>query len=83
MGARDLSIINTPPRNRLPIYTEIAQFDKKVVREAVLKELHRGGQVYIVNDRVENIDSFAGTLREYIPEAQVPRRAWSVERTRN
>ncbi len=70
MGARDLSIINTPPRNRLPIYTEIAQFDKKVVREAVLKELHRGGQVYIVNDRVENIDSFAGTLREYIPEAR-------------
>jgi transcription-repair coupling factor (superfamily II helicase) len=70
MGARDLSIINTPPRNRLPIYTEIAQFDKKVVREAVLKELHRGGQVYIVNDRVENIDSFAATLQEYIPEAR-------------
>ena len=70
MGARDLSIINTPPRNRLPIYTEIAQFDKKVVREAVLKELHRGGQVYIVNDRVENIDSFAATLQENIPEAR-------------
>ncbi|MGA7159844.1 MAG: transcription-repair coupling factor [Bacteroidota bacterium] len=70
MGARDLSIINTPPRNRLPIYTEIAQFDKKIVREAVLKELHRGGQVYIVNDRVENIDSFAATLQEYIPEAR-------------
>jgi len=70
MGARDLSIINTPPRNRLPIYTEIAQFDKKVVREAVVKELHRGGQVYIVNDRVENIDSFAGALQEYIPEAR-------------
>ncbi len=70
MGARDLSIINTPPRNRLPIYTEIAQFDKKILREAVLKELHRGGQVYIVNDRVENIDSFAATLQEYIPEAR-------------
>ena len=70
MGARDLSIINTPPRNRLPIYTEIAQFDKKVVREAVIKELHRGGQVYIVNDRVENIETFAATLQEYIPEAR-------------
>ena len=70
MGARDLSIINTPPRNRLPIYTEIAQFDKKILREAVLKELHRGGQVYIVNDRVENIDSFASMLQEYIPEAR-------------
>ena len=70
MGARDLSIINTPPRNRLPIYTEIAQYDKKIVREAVLKELHRGGQSYIVNDRVENIDLFAATLQEYIPEAR-------------
>jgi transcription-repair coupling factor (superfamily II helicase) len=70
MGARDLSIINTPPRNRLPIYTEIAQFDKKVIREAVIKELHRGGQVYIVNDRVENIETFAATLQEYIPEAR-------------
>jgi transcription-repair coupling factor (superfamily II helicase) len=70
MGARDLSIINTPPRNRLPIYTEIAQFDKKIVREAVMKELHRGGQSYIVNDRVENIDVFTATLQEYIPEAR-------------
>ena len=70
MGARDLSIINTPPRNRLPIYTEIAQYDKKIVREAVLKELHRGGQCYIVNDRVENIETFASTLQEYIPEAR-------------
>jgi transcription-repair coupling factor (superfamily II helicase) len=70
MGARDLSIINTPPRNRLPIYTEIAQYDKKIVREAVMKELHRGGQSYIVNDRVENIDLFAATLQEYIPEAR-------------
>jgi len=70
MGARDLSIINTPPRNRLPIYTEIAQYDKKIIREAVLKELHRGGQIYIVNDRVENIDDFTATLEDYIPEAR-------------
>ena len=70
MGARDLSIINTPPRNRLPIYTEIAQYDKKVIREAVLKEMHRGGQVYIVNDRVENIELFASTLQETVPEAR-------------
>ena len=70
MGARDLSIINTPPRNRLPIYTEIAQFDKKIIREAVLKEIHRGGQTYIVNDRVENIDQFTAMLQEFIPEAR-------------
>ncbi|MDE3057696.1 MAG: transcription-repair coupling factor [Bacteroidota bacterium] len=70
MGARDLSIINTPPRNRLPIYTEIAQYDKKLIREAVLREIHRGGQVFIVNDRISNIDMFAATLQEYIPEAR-------------
>jgi transcription-repair coupling factor (superfamily II helicase) len=70
MGARDLSIINTPPRNRLPIYTEIAQFDKKLIREAVLREIHRGGQVFIVNDRISNIDTFAATLQENIPEAK-------------
>ncbi len=70
MGARDLSIINTAPRNRLPIYTEITQFDKKIIREAVLRELHRGGQVYIVNDRVENIDTFTSTLHAIIPEAR-------------
>ena len=70
MGARDLSIINTPPRNRLPIYTEIAQYDKKLIREAVLRELHRGGQIYIVNDRIENIEIFTATLQEYIPEAR-------------
>ncbi len=70
MGARDLSIINTPPRNRLPIYTEIAQFDKKLIREAVLREIHRGGQVFIVNDRISNIDMFTATLQEFIPEAK-------------
>lgn len=71
LGARDLSIINTPPRNRLPIYTEIAQFDRKLIREAILRELHRGGQVYVVNDRVETIDSFATSLHTAIPEARI------------
>ena len=70
MGARDLSIINTPPRNRLPIHTEIATFDKRIIREAVLHEIHRGGQVFIVNDRVHNIDTFTATLQQYIPEAR-------------
>ena len=70
MGARDLSIINTPPRNRLPIHTEIATFDKKIIREAILKELHRGGQVFVVNDRVHNIDMFTSVLQQHIPEAR-------------
>jgi transcription-repair coupling factor (superfamily II helicase) len=70
MGARDLSIINTPPRNRLPIHTEIAVYDKRIVREAVIHEIHRGGQVFIVNDRVTNIETQTATLQQYIPEAR-------------
>jgi transcription-repair coupling factor (superfamily II helicase) len=70
MGARDLSVINTPPRNRLPIHTEIASFDKKIIREAVIHEIHRGGQVFIVTDKVSTIDALTGTLMEAIPEAR-------------
>lgn len=70
MGARDLSVINTPPRNRLPIHTEIAAFDKRIIREAVIHEIRRGGQVFIVNDRVQNIDALTAALQEHVPEAR-------------
>ncbi|MDD8019425.1 MAG: transcription-repair coupling factor, partial [Bacteroidota bacterium] len=70
MGARDLSVINTPPRNRLPIHTEIATFNKKLIREAIIHEIHRGGQVFVVNDKVSNIDLFTAALRDAIPEAR-------------
>lgn len=70
MGARDLSIINTPPRNRLPIHTEIATFDKKIIREAIIHEIHRGGQVFIVNDKVSNIDILTAALEQHVPEAR-------------
>jgi transcription-repair coupling factor (superfamily II helicase) len=70
MGARDLSVINTPPRNRLPVHTEIVSYDKKIIREAVIHEIHRGGQVFIVNDRVNNIEQITATLQEHIPEAR-------------
>jgi transcription-repair coupling factor (superfamily II helicase) len=70
LGARDLSLINTPPRNRLPIQTEIASFDKRIIREAVLKELHRSGQVFIVNDRIHPIDALTEVFQEFIPEAR-------------
>lgn len=78
IGARDLSLINTPPRNRLPILTEIIPADTqgkqihwRIVREAILRELHRGGQVYFVHDRVENIDAVAAQVRTRVPEAMV------------
>jgi transcription-repair coupling factor (superfamily II helicase) len=70
MGARDLSIINTPPRNRMPILTEIAQFDIQLIREAILKELHRGGQVYFIHDRVHDIEEIQAHLHSKIPEAR-------------
>ena len=67
MGARDLSIIATPPRNRLPIVTEITRWNDDLIREAVTGELNRGGQVYVVHDRVQNIEDIAGRLREILP----------------
>lgn len=70
LGARDLSIISTPPRNRLPIITEIAQFDLRLIRETILKELHRGGQVYFIHDRVHDIDTVHSLLQQRIPEAR-------------
>lgn len=70
IGARDLSIINTPPRNRLPIITEIVEFDIRLIRDAILKEIHRGGQVYFVHDNVHRIDDMCRYLQEQIPEAR-------------
>ncbi len=70
MGARDLSLINTPPRNRIPIQTEIAQFDLQLIHEVIMKELHRSGQVYFVHDRVQNIDLIRAMLEEHVPKAR-------------
>ncbi|HEX7573539.1 MAG TPA: transcription-repair coupling factor [Bacteroidota bacterium] len=67
MGARDLSVIATPPRNRLPVITEILQWNDDVIRDAVQKELQRGGQAYFVHDRVQSIDDVAGRLQAILP----------------
>jgi transcription-repair coupling factor (superfamily II helicase) len=71
MGARDLSIIATPPRNRLPITTEIAQYNDDLVREAVTRELARGGQVYFVHDRINDIDIWLEKLRTLLPSVRM------------
>jgi len=68
LGIRDMSLIATPPRDRLPIYTEIAPFDKKLIRMAILKEIERGGQVFFVHNRVQTIESVTNLLRNLIPE---------------
>ncbi len=71
MGTRDMSIIATPPRDRLPIHTEVAAFDEALIAEAILREMHRGGQVFFVHNRVETIDAMAALVRKTVPEAKV------------
>lgn len=71
MGLRDLSIIATPPPGRLAVRTHIARFSETVIRDAVLREIQRGGQVYFVHNRVETIEEMAAKLREWVPEARV------------
>jgi transcription-repair coupling factor (superfamily II helicase) len=70
-GIRDMSTIETPPEDRLPIKTYVTQFDERVVREAIIREIERGGQVYFVHNRVHNIEQVARKVRELVPEAEV------------
>ena len=70
LGIRDLSLVNVPPSNRLPIETEIASFNKRTIRSAILREMDRNGQVYFVHNRVQTIDAMAGMLSELLPEAR-------------
>ena len=71
MGERDLSVINTPPPNRIPIHTEVRRFDRKLIKEAVQKEMSRGGQVFFVHNRVKDIEAIASMLRHDIPQARI------------
>jgi transcription-repair coupling factor (superfamily II helicase) len=70
-GIRDLSIIDTPPVDRLAIKTFVARFSDELIREAVLRELRRGGQVFFVHNRVQSIGAMADYLRKLIPEAKL------------
>jgi transcription-repair coupling factor (superfamily II helicase) len=71
MGARDLSIIGTPPRNRLPVITEITQYSSDLIVEAVRRELHRRGQVYFVHDRIQTIEDITSQLRALMPDVRI------------
>ncbi len=71
MGARDLSVINTPPANRQPVSTEIIPFDQERIRDIISFELSRGGQVYFVHNRVQNIEEIADMVRRLVPMARV------------
>ena len=71
VGLRDMSVIETPPKDRMAIQTVVAKFDEKLVRTAVEVELERGGQVYFVHNRVETIYEIAAKIRELTPQARV------------
>ena len=70
-GIRDLSVIETPPEDRLPIQTRVAEASAGLVRDAILRELDRGGQVFYVHNRVETIEAQAEQLRRLLPEARI------------
>jgi len=70
LGIRDLSLVNVPPSNRLPIETEILPWNPRAIRSAILRERDRNGQVYFVHNRVQTIDTIIAQLRELVPEAR-------------
>jgi transcription-repair coupling factor (superfamily II helicase) len=70
LGARDLSIINTPPPNRLPVETEIISFDEDIIRDAIHYEVERGGQVFFVHNRVEDIKSVEEIVKRLCPNVK-------------
>ena len=71
MGARDLSIIQTPPPNRYPIQTQLCQFSAEVIAEAIGFELSRSGQVFFVNNRISQLPELGELVRKYVPDARI------------
>lgn len=71
LGARDLSIINTPPKNRKPINTEIMKLDWNKLGDVIKQEFNRGGQVYFVNEKISNLNLLADTIKTYVPSAKI------------
>lgn len=71
MAARDLSVINTPPPNRQPIETEIVGFNEDTIRDSIMYEVSRGGQVFFIHNRIQNIREVAGTLQRLCPDVRI------------
>jgi transcription-repair coupling factor (superfamily II helicase) len=70
-GARDMSTIETPPQDRLPVETIVTEYDERVIRDAIQRELNRGGQVFYLHNRVLDIDTVASRLRALLPKARI------------
>ena len=71
VGVRDMSVIETPPENRYPIRTYVREYNEELIRDSVSREINRGGQVYFVHNRVEDIDKIADRIRRLVPGAKV------------
>ena len=71
MAARDLSVINTAPPNRHPIDTQVIRFNEEIMRDAIQYEISRGGQIFFIHNRIENIKEVAGMLQRLIPDAKI------------
>ena len=71
MAARDLSVINTPPPNRYPIESRVVRFNEDIIRDGIVYELQRGGQVFFIHNRIENIREVAGLLQRLVPDAKI------------
>ena len=71
MSARDLSVISTPPPNRYPIESEVIRFNEVILRDSILYEMQRGGQVFFIHNRVENILELTGMLQRLVPDAKI------------
>jgi transcription-repair coupling factor (superfamily II helicase) len=70
-GVRDISMLQTPPEDRLPVITHVSPFDSKLLRQAVLRELDRGGQVFVIHNRVKSIETLREKLEDIVPEASI------------
>jgi transcription-repair coupling factor (superfamily II helicase) len=71
MGARDMSTIDTPPPNRVPVSTTVCAYDERVIRDAIRREMKRGGQVFFLHNRVKTIEQVAARIRDLVPEARL------------
>ena len=71
MAARDLSVITTPPPNRYPIESHVIRFNEETIRDAISYEIQRGGQIFFIHNRIQNIKEVAGMLQRLVPDAKI------------
>lgn len=71
MGVKDMSVIDTPPESRIPVMTKVTAYDERIIKDGIMREIRRGGQVFFVHNRVQGLDKIAGKLSEIVPGAVI------------